>query len=80
MRARIYVTPRKQVLDPQGKAVESSLHSLGFGNVRDVHVGKYVILELDADSRGAAERQVRQMCEKLLTNPVMEDYTFEIEE
>jgi len=67
------------VLDPQGKAVERSLHTLGYQEVRDVRMGKYLEIELDAASRGAAEARLREMCDKLLANPVIEDYRFEIE-
>lgn len=67
------------MLDPQGKAVERSLHTLGYQEVRDVRMGKYLEIELDAASRGAAEARLREMCDKLLANPVIEDYRFEIE-
>ena len=73
MRVKIFVSLKRGVLDPQGKAIERSLHSLGYGEAHDVRVGKY--LELDID---AAEARVRQMCDKLLANPVIEDYRFEI--
>ena len=67
------------MLDPQGKAVERSLHTLGYEEVRDVRMGKYLEIELEASSREAAETRVREMCDKLLANPVIEDYRFEIE-
>ena len=79
MRAKIYISFRNGVLDPQGKAVERSLHTLGYQEVRDVRMGKYLEIELDAASRGAAEARLREMCDKLLANPVIEDYRFEIE-
>lgn len=66
-------------MDPQGKAVERSLHSLGYKEVRDVRMGKYLEVDLDVPSRQAAEHRVREMCDKLLANPVIEDYRFEIE-
>ena len=80
MRIRIFVCLKEGVLDPQGKAVERSLHSLGYQEVRDVRVGKYIEISLDAPSRQAAEARIREMCDKLLANPVIEDYRFEIQE
>jgi len=79
MRIKIFVRLKEGVLDPQGKAVERSLHSLGYQEVRDVRVGKYIEISLDAPSRPAAEARIREMCDKLLANPVIEDYRFEIE-
>ena len=78
MRIKIFVRLKEGVLDPQGKAVEHSLHSLGYQEVRDVRVGKYIEISLDAPSRPAAEARIREMCDKLLANPVIEDYRFEI--
>jgi phosphoribosylformylglycinamidine synthase len=79
MRVKIFISFKEGVLDPQGKAVERSLHSLGYEEVRDVRMGKYLEIELEASSREAAEARVREMCDKLLANPVIEDYKFEIE-
>jgi phosphoribosylformylglycinamidine synthase PurS subunit len=79
MRVKIFISFKEGVLDPQGKAVERSLHSLGYEEVRDVRMGKYLEIELEASSREAAEARVREMCDKLLANPVIEDYRFEIE-
>ena len=78
MRVKIFVRLKEGVLDPQGKAVERSLHTLGYEEVRDVRVGKYIELEVAAQSRQAAETRAREMCDKLLANPVIEDYRFEI--
>lgn len=78
MHVKVYVTYKQGVLDPQGKAVERSLHTLGYGEVQGVRMGKYLEMNLDAQSRKAAEVRVREMCEKLLANPVIEDYRFEI--
>ncbi len=78
MLVKVFVTLKEGVLDPQGKAVQNSLHSLGFGAVQDVRVGKYLELQLDADGADDAEEQARRMCDKLLANPVIEDYRFEI--
>lgn len=80
MRVRVFVTLKKGVLDPQGKAVENSLHSLGFTSVSGVRMGKYLELQVDADGAEDAEGQTRRMCEKLLANPVIEDYRFEVAE
>ena len=78
MKATIYVTLKREVLDPQGDAVRRALTSLDFEGVRDVRVGKLIELELDAPDRAAAEAELRAMCEKLLANPVIEDYRFEL--
>ena len=79
MLVRVFVTPRKGILDPQGRAVESSLQSLGFKNVSGVKVGKYILLEVDAPTASAARDEAKKMCEALLANPVIEDYRFEVE-
>lgn len=79
MRAKIFISFKNGVLDPQGKAVERSLHTLGYQEVRDVRMGKYLEIEMEAASRDAAEARLREMCDKLLANPVIEDYRFEIE-
>ena len=78
MRVKIFVSLKNGVLDPQGKAIERSLHTLGYNEVQDVRVGKYLELEMDAASREAAEIRIREMCDKLLANTVIEDYRFEI--
>lgn len=81
MLVRVYVTPKRGVLDPQGKAVAQSLHSLGFSEVADVRIGKYMEVKLDEGlSRPRAEARVREMCEQLLANQVIEDFRFEIAE
>jgi phosphoribosylformylglycinamidine synthase PurS subunit len=79
LQVRVFVTPRKGILDPQGRAVESSLQSLGFKNVSGVKVGKYITLEVDAPSASEARAEAKKMCEALLANPVIEDYRFEVE-
>jgi phosphoribosylformylglycinamidine synthase len=73
-RVSVHVVPRRGLLDPQGRAVADALHTLGFGGVRDVRVGRHIVLETDAGDAAAAEREVREMCERLLANPVTEDY------
>ena len=79
MRVKVFVTPRQGILDPQGRAVEAALANLGFAGVRDVHLGRFIVLALDAPSQVAAEEIVRKMCEQLLANPMIEDYRFEVD-
>ncbi len=79
MKAKVFITPKKGVLDPQGKAVEHSLHALGFSEASQVHIGKYVELHLEGLDRTRAEQRTDEMCRKLLANGVIEDYRFEIE-
>jgi phosphoribosylformylglycinamidine synthase subunit PurS len=79
VRVKIFVTPRQGILDPQGRAVEAALANLGFNEVSEVHLGRYILLYLDAPSQAAAEDTVRKMCEQLLANPMIEDYRFEVE-
>ncbi|HUQ48688.1 MAG TPA: phosphoribosylformylglycinamidine synthase subunit PurS [Gemmatimonadaceae bacterium] len=76
-RVSVHITPRRGILDPQGKAVEGALHSLGFGGVKEVHVGRYIVVETEAESQAAAEESVKSMCERLLANPVIEDFEIE---
>ncbi len=76
-RVSIHITPRKGLLDPQGKAVEGALHSLGFPDVREVHVGRHIIIETESESADSAKTSVKAMCEKLLANPVTEDFEIE---
>ena len=73
-RVALHIVPRRGILDPQGKAVADALHTLGFTSVEDVHVGRHVVVELEAGDSSAAEREARAMCEKLLANPVTEDF------
>ena len=78
MKAKVYVTLKKSVLDPQGKTVQHALSSLGFNEVKDVRMGKYIELELNGMEKSQAEAKVKNMCEKLLANTVIEEYRFEI--
>ncbi len=78
--SKITVTLRKSILDPQGKAVEQGIHALGFPAVQDVRVGKFIELSLNAASKQEAERLTNEVCRKLLANPVMEDFSFVLEE
>lgn len=73
-RCAIHIVPRRGILDPQGKAVAGALNSLGFHTVSDVKVGRYIIVEIDANSEAHARELVKEMCSKLLANPVTEDY------
>ena len=73
-RLEIRVTPRPGILDPQGKAIHHALHSLGWTGVDDVRVGKAIHLEIEAESEDAARAEATTMCEKLLANPVTEDF------
>jgi phosphoribosylformylglycinamidine synthase len=70
----VHIVPRKGLLDPQGKAVADALHTLGFSAVGDVHVGRHLIIETKATDATSAESAVRDMCSRLLANPVTEDY------
>ena len=78
-RAKVYVTLKPAVNDPQGSAVRGGLHSLGFAAVQEVRVGKYLEIRLDAPEPAQAQEQVAQMCRQLLANPVIEDYRIELE-
>lgn len=78
--AQIYVTLRPSVLDPAGTAVRSGLSHLGYDNVEQVRMGKYIELTLRADSAAIAREQLDQICDQLLANPVIENYRFELEE
>ena len=78
MKARIFVTLKPGVLDPQGQAVAGTLARLGFSEVLDVRIGKYVELSLEGEDRQGVELRVLDMCKKLIANPVIEDYRVEI--
>ena len=73
-RVAVHVVPRRGLLDPQGKAVADALHTLGFRDVAAVHVGRHIVLELEAGDADGARTATRQMCERLLANPVTEDF------
>ncbi len=76
---QVRVMPRAALLDPQGEAVVRALHALGFGDVARVRMGKHVVLEVTAATRDAALVQARAMCDRLLANPVTEDYDLVVE-
>ena len=79
MKAKIIVTPKKAVLDPQGKTVQSALEHLGYQGIGAVRVGKYLEVELAAGDRETVRKQIDEACHKFLSNPVIEDYRFELE-
>lgn len=78
MKALIHVTLKKGVFDPQGEAVSNALRSLNYQSVKEVRQGKYFEVKLNSLSKSQAEKQVHEMCEKLLANTVIEDFSFEI--
>jgi phosphoribosylformylglycinamidine synthase subunit PurS len=80
LQVKVFVTPRGGILDPQGKAVEHALGSLGFKGVSGVRIGKYIVLEIEAASAEQARASAQEMCEQLLANPVIEDFRFEVED
>ena len=73
-RVSVHIVPRKGLLDPQGKAVSDALHALGFADVEDTRIGRHIVLDVKAETAVAAELSVKAMCDKLLANPVTEDY------
>ena len=79
MLAKIHITLKKDVLDPQGKVIANSLSDLGFDGIRSVRQGKYIEIILDGDDKSVATTKLNQMCEKLLANLVIEDYSVEID-
>ena len=79
MKAKIHVTLKNGVLDPQGKAIEGALHHLGFPQVGEVKQGKYFEVELEETDRTKAEKALQDMCSKLLANTVVENFKYELE-
>ena len=79
MKAKIIITPKKAVLDPQGKTVQSALEHMGYQGVAGVHVGKYVEIDLaPGTDRTAAQQAINEACHRFLSNPVIEDYKLEL--
>jgi len=78
IKAKVYVTLKRGVLDPQGKTIKQALEHLEFKGIEDVRLGKYIEITLN-DSRVDAEEEIKDMCERLLANTVIEDYRFELE-
>jgi phosphoribosylformylglycinamidine synthase len=79
MKAKIYVTLKKGILDPQGRAIQQSLMTLGFNSVENVRLGKLLEVELKEDDPDKAEVTIQTMCQKLLANPVIEEFRFELD-
>lgn len=79
MKAKITITPKKAVLDPQGKTVQNALEHMGYKGIGNVHVGKYMEIELPGTDKELWRKQIDDACHKILSNPVIEDYKFEIE-
>ena len=80
MKAKIYITLKNGIHDPQGTAVQHSLHALGFETVQDVRMGKFLEVDLQDTEKTTAESQITHMCQKLLANMVIEDFRYEIVE
>ena len=78
MKAQVYITLKNGVLDPQGKAIQGTLGHLGFDGVKEVRQGKFIEVEINETDKEKAEDAVKQMCEKLLANTVIENYRFEL--
>ncbi len=78
MKAKVYVTLKPSILDPQGKTVAGALHALGYDAVRDVRQGKYFELDIDAETAQQARSLAREMADRLLANPVIESYRVEV--
>jgi len=78
MLAKVYITLKKSVLDPQGQVVNHALSSLGFEGIEEVRMGKFLEIRLKGEDQQAAAREVEKMCQKILANPVIEDYRIEI--
>lgn len=79
LKAKVYVTIKEGVLDTQGSAVEGALRAKGYDEVSKVRIGKWIEIDLDTNDRSAAEARLKEMCEKLLANTVVEDYRYELE-
>ncbi len=79
MKAKIHVTLKQGILDPQGKAIEHALDSLGFKNTANMRVGKYMEVDVNETDKVKADSQVQAMCEKLLANTVIEEYRYELQ-
>jgi phosphoribosylformylglycinamidine synthase len=80
MKARVHVTLKDGVLDPQGKAVMGSLSSLGFSGVNDIRQGKFIEIDMESTDVETARKQVTEMCEKLLANTIIENYSIDIDQ
>ena len=76
---RVVVRPQPTINDPQGRTIRGSLHQLGYSSVEGVRVGKHIVIRLDEDDEVEAAAKVTEMCDKLLANPIIEEYAFELE-
>jgi len=79
-KAKVLIKRRPSILDPQGKAVEKGAEHLGIKNIRDTRIGKYIEFIVETDNKTAAEKEVKDYCSKLLSNPIMEDFEFTLSE
>jgi phosphoribosylformylglycinamidine synthase len=77
-KVEVFVSLRESILDPQGKAVQNAVHHLGYNSVSDLRIGKYITFSIEENSRDLVEKKVKEICEKLLHNAVMENYSFTI--
>jgi phosphoribosylformylglycinamidine synthase subunit PurS len=78
MKAQVYVTPKQGIADPQGATVERALPALGFDGVANVRIGRFITLELQDEDEAKAREELDAMCRRLLANPIIEDYRFEL--
>lgn len=78
IKAKIFVTLKEGILDPQGRAVQQSLQTLGFSSVDNVRIGKFLEVDVQETEKASAETQIKSMCDKLLANPVIENYRYEL--
>ncbi len=78
--AQIAIMPLKELLDPQGKAVEQSLQKMSFKEIDDVRIGKHITIKINANSKEIAQARIEEACKKLLANPIMEGYQYELKE
>jgi phosphoribosylformylglycinamidine synthase PurS subunit len=79
MKAKIIVMPKRTVLDPQGKTVKHALELMNFAGIKDVRIGKFMEIELEGGDKAELQKKIDEACQKLLSNPVIEEYSFEIE-
>lgn len=79
MKAKIIVMPKRTVLDPQGQTVKHALESMGFKGIKDVRIGKFMEIELEGGNKAELQKQIDEACHRLLSNPVIEEYSFEIQ-
>ena len=79
MKARIIIMPKRTVLDPQGKTVKNALESLNFKGIKDVRVGKFMEIELEGGNKAELQKKIDKACHELLSNPVIEEYSVEIQ-